>query len=369
MLGSRAPRQCSLHMSLSPLDRRSFLNAGAGGAFFCAMSGTPLATATKRDVARADLAASRIRKPRRVSGADPVDRLRFPAPTPAPGGRVVTYWIEARSHTWDIAPHTRVDEWMKMRISGRTKFRALTYQAFEPGFAAPIGRPNIPGPTLHAEIGDVIEVHFRNGDQHYEQALTMHSHGVKYNPEYDGAYMGDFTRAGGFIGPGEEFTYRWEATPGSEGAWPYHDHGPNHTVNVARGMFGAVVIRPKGARIPNAEHIVYFHSFPPAITGRLDTVQAVNGRTGAGNTPNFRARVGDEVAFHVIGGDGNFHTFHIHGHRWTRSGGEPSDCQTVGPNETMNATFTEDNPGRWLYHCHVFAHQDAGMGGWYLVDP
>ena len=25
--------------------------------------------------------------------------------------------------------------------------------------------------------------------------------------------------------------------------------------------------------------------------------------------------------------------------------------------------------GRWLYHCHVFTHQDAGMAGWYVVDP
>ena len=27
----------------------------------------------------------------------------------------------------------------------------------------------------------------------------MHPHGVKYNPEYDGVFLGDFTRAGGFV--------------------------------------------------------------------------------------------------------------------------------------------------------------------------
>ena len=26
------------------------------------------------------------------------------------------------------------------------------------------------------------------------------------------------------------------------------------------------------------------------------------------------------------------------------------------------------NPGRWLYHCYVFSHQDVGMAGWYLVE-
>ena len=36
---------------------------------------------------------------------------------------------------------------------------------------------------------------------------------------------------------------------------------------------------------------------------------------------------------------------------------------------TISARFIEDNPGRWLYHCHVFSHQDAGMAGWYMVSP
>ena len=74
----------------------------------------------------------------------------------------------------------------------------------------------------------------------------MHPHGVKYNPEYDGAYMGEFTRAGGFIAPGESFTYQWECTPDSVGAWPYHDHGPNHTLNSFRGLFGAIIVRAQG---------------------------------------------------------------------------------------------------------------------------
>ena len=44
------------------------------------------------------------------------------------------------------------------------------------------------------------------------------------------------------------------------------------------------------------------------------------------------------------------------------------DNPGFGPNESVTARWTEDNPGRWLYHCHVFAHQDAGMAGWYIVE-
>ena len=98
----------------------------------------------------------------------------------------------------------------------------------------------------------MLVVHFRNADERLRQAVTMHPHGVKYNPEYDGAYMGEFTRAGGFIAPGESFTYQWECTPDSVGVWPYHDHGPNHTLNTFRGLFGTIVVRPKGAPAPTA---------------------------------------------------------------------------------------------------------------------
>lgn len=59
---------------------------------------------------------------------------------------------------------------------------------------------------------------------------------------------------------------------------------------------------------------------------------------------------------HAIGMNDEFHTFHVHGHRWKDASGVFVDTPTVGPSETVTARFTEDNPGRWLYHCHVFSH-------------
>ena len=237
------------------------------------------------------------------------------------------------------------------------------------GFASYASGPSMPGPTLTAEVGDVLVVHFRNADERLRQAVTMHPHGVKYNPEYDGAYMGEFTRAGGFIAPGESFTYQWECTPDSVGVWPYHDHGPNHTLNTFRGLFGTIVVRPKGAPAPSRTYSLHAHQFPPAVTRLERTFQCINGRAYAGNTPTLTARVGEDVEIHAVGMDSNFHTFHIHGHRWKDPAGAPTDNPAFGPNEVVTARFVEDNPGRWLYHCHVFTHQDAGMAGWYVVDP
>ncbi len=348
------------------LDRRGFLGvAGGSAALLCGLGGRPLTERTPREVAKADAAARSLKKP--ASAKDPVDSAQFPTPAPQPGGQKREYWVAARATKWNIAPTGR-DEWMGHRIPGKKTFRALVYQLYSEGFAEPVGPASMPGPTFEAEVGDTIAVHFRNADEHFGQALTVHSHGVRYNPEYDGAYLGDFTRAGGFVEPGEEFTYTWEATPDSVGIWPYHDHGPNHTINSMRGLFGTVIVRPKGAPKPDVEQVLVMHSFLPQIT-RFDTlVQCFNGRTAAGNTPTVRARVGDDVALHVYGHDSNFHTFHVHGHRWKDGSGAIVDCPTVGPNEAITARWREDNPGRWLYHCHVASHQDAGMAGWFIVE-
>ena len=352
------------------LDRRSFLGAG-GAAIICTIGGERISLSKPGDAAKADAMARRLKRPKgqataRAAQAGNPNAGDFPRPVPAPGGVIREYWIEARTTLWNVVPRHR-DEWHDRAVRGRTAFRAYVYQQMTPGFASPIGAAAMPGPTLYAEVGDVLEVHFRNADETLDQAVTMHPHGVRYNPDYDGAYMGDFTRAGGFIAPGEEFTYRWEATPDSVGVWPYHDHGPNHMLNTFRGLFGTIIIRPKGAKVPDVEHVLHLHQLTPPVTGIQRQFQCINGRAYPGNTPTIKAKVGQDVAIHVIGMDGNFHDFHIHGHRWKDPSGTFVDTPSLGPNESITARFTEDNPGRWLYHCHVFSHQDNGMAGWYDV--
>jgi hypothetical protein len=351
-------------MDDSSTTRRSFFGLSAGAALLCTIVGEEVRLDDPDAAGKADALAAQVKRP---PGAAPQDELSFPTPEPQPGGQRREYWIQARTRRWDVAPTGR-DDWHGRPVPGKRRFRALVYQLMQPGFAAPAGPALMPGPTLHAEVGDVLVVHFRNAAAKLRQALALHPHGVRYTPDYDGVYLGEHTRVGGFIAPGEEFTYTWEATPDSVGVWPYHDHGPNHTLNTMRGLFGAVIVRPKGAAKPDVEQVLMMHSFAPQVTRLPRLFQAVNGRSGAGNTPTVTATVGQDVAFHVMGFDSNFHTFHIHGHRWKDPNGTFVDNPGFGPNETVTARFTEDNPGRWLWHCHVFSHQDAGMAGWYVVN-
>ena len=351
-------------------SRRTFLQTG-GAALLCTIGGQQLTLSKPGDAKLADAAARNVPKPKGSAAAaskDLVDQMQFATPEPQPGGRVVEYWLQVRTVRWTIVP-TRRDDWHDIAIPGSSTFTAFVYQLMTPGFAAPAGPAAIPGPTLTAEVGDTLVVHVRNAlPDRLAQAITLHPHAVKYNPEYDGVYLGEYTRAGGFIGPGEEFTYTYECVPESVGAWPYHDHGPNHTLNTQRGLFGSIIIREKGAPRPDNESVLFLHHFTPPITGLRRAFQCINGRAYSGNTPTIRAKVGQDVAIHVIGMDDNFHDFHMHGHRWKDSAGVETDNPTVGPNQSITVRFLEDNPGRWLYHCHVFSHQDGGMAGWYLVD-
>ena len=198
----------------------------------------------------------------------------------------------------------------------------------------------------------------------------MHPHGVRYTPDYDGAYLGEHTRAGGFVAPGEEFTYTWECTPDSVGVWPYHDHGPNHTLNTFRGLFGALIVpraRREGAR--RRARAVPAPADCRRSPGLPRNFQASTGARAPATRRRSRRASARTSRSTSSGWTTNFHDFHIHGHRWKDPAGAFVDTPSVGPNETITARFTEDNPGRWLYHCHVFSHQDAGMAGWYLVSP
>jgi FtsP/CotA-like multicopper oxidase with cupredoxin domain len=63
------------------------------------------------------------------------------------------------------------------------------------------------------------------------------------------------------------------------------------------------------------------------------------------------------------------HPMHLHGmtFRVLSRGGKPvpgrpwSDTVLLAPNETAEIAFVADNPGDWMFHCHVLAHQESGM--------
>jgi manganese oxidase len=275
------------------------------------------------------------------------------------------YWIAAVNTRWDVAPNGG-DPVMGTQIPlSQRRFTAVVYRRYTPGFRKPW--PNtaesgdndgIPGPTIRADVGDRVIVHFRNRDTHYRLPHSMHFHAFKYAPSSDGAYIPYRSGRGGAVPVGGSFTYRLKAVSDSYGVWPYHDHSPSMHESLDRGLYGAISIAKPGEPPPDREFVVFL-----ASTNGFDTI---NGHAFIGNTPTLHARVGDLVQWDVLTIGDNFHVFHPHGHRWLRNG-VPTDSETLGPSQTLKIRWKEDAPGVWYYHCHVESHMENGMIGLYDV--
>jgi FtsP/CotA-like multicopper oxidase with cupredoxin domain len=272
------------------------------------------------------------------------------------------YWVAAVPATWNLVPNQRDGIHGTRYTAAETTARTVLYRQYTAGWKAPVRRvreEGFLGPTIRARTGDEILVHFKNLDHETGNPHSMHFHGVHYDVSSDGSYIPGFSGPGANVRPGESFTYRLEAGPDSAGAWPYHDHSPSMMDSIAGGLYGALSIHEAGAPLPDREFVVFF--------GEHHTFMTINGRAFVGNTPVFHARPGHIVQWDVLALGSEFHTFHIHGHRWQGADGTPADTRTLGPAESFAVRFREDRPGTWLYHCHVEQHMSRGMIGLYHV--
>jgi FtsP/CotA-like multicopper oxidase with cupredoxin domain len=278
-------------------------------------------------------------------------------------GTTREYWIAAVPLTWNVVPneHNAIEH--EHFTAEKTTMRTIVYRAFTKDFAQPIppdpGNEGLQGPLIHATVGDTVLVHFRNLDPTGNHPHSMHFHAFEYAPGSDGAFIPGFSGPGANVKPGQEFTYRLKAGENSAGVWPYHDHSMSMSDSIAGGMYGAISIAPRGERPPDREFVVFLSTHLGFMT--------IDGRAFVGNTPVFHARVGDTVQWDVLTLGDDFHTFHVHGHRWLSDAGTPLDTRVLGPAESFRVRWVEDAPGTWLYHCHVESHMMNGMIGIYRV--
>ena len=290
----------------------------------------------------------------------------MPSSAGGEGGVVREYWIAAVPMRWDVVPNGRNAIEGERFSKDETRFTTIVYRKYtrdweraipnQPGAAA--DNDGIPGPLLRARVGDKIVIHFKNLDNEFERPHSMHFHGVHYRFGSDGAYIPGFSTRGGNVKPGDEYTYRFEAREDAAGVWPYHDHSQSMSDSISGGMYGAISILGRDEKPPDREFVVYF--------GQQLDFKTINGRAFVGNTPVFRAKVGEVVQWDVLAIGDDHHTFHVHGHRWQIPHGS-EDTRTIGPAESFAVRWKEDVPGTWLYHCHVEDHMMNGMIGIYRV--
>jgi plastocyanin/FtsP/CotA-like multicopper oxidase with cupredoxin domain len=138
-----------------------------------------------------------------------------------------------------------------------------------------------------------------------------------------------------------------------------------------------------------AQYLQLFHTL-------FRSGECINGRKYLGNTPTMVAGPDTLMRFGVVGMGSDFHTFHIHGHRWVLPGPDGADPNTIknsaqvtavtqfedtrtfGPANSFAFTIDESAArlsfmraepaiGEWHMHCHVIGHMMDGMMGSLLV--
>ncbi|HYC26654.1 MAG TPA: multicopper oxidase domain-containing protein [Nitrososphaerales archaeon] len=259
----------------------------------------------------------------------------------------------------------------------------------------------VPGPTLHAEIGDKIIVKVNN---HLNLIISFHTHLVDYNFTSDGSQANVIAGmgAGAMIPPGQSYTYYFNAT--YAGAFLYHDHSSDQypiSYHMAQGLYGIFMVDDPKHPPPKLAHewTVAMAEMGPQVTGTGYAPYIMDGLGFPGGEPAlvnlfdaqglpgvvsqfnktllaFEAHVGDIVRFDVFnpGALGVTHTFHLHDSELIDEYGDvgvPYNDANIplDPGVTAVALVTLTQPGVFLFHCHVVPHADAGMIGVLVVLP
>lgn len=111
-------------------------------------------------------------------------------------------------------------------------------------------------------------------------------------------------------------------------------------------------------------------------TNTIQLVHTINGRSSP-MMPSYVVREGQLVRLHIVNLTDEYHAMHLHGHTFSvlegggrRPSGSPIQLDTVivGPNETWDVAFRADNPGLWMFHCHVLVHAAWGMSAMIVYE-
>jgi FtsP/CotA-like multicopper oxidase with cupredoxin domain len=323
------------------------------------------------------------------------------------------YWIAAEKVAWNYAPTGRnlIMPKKGMSLWGKDlvyeKYRYIGYT--DGSYSTPVARPQwmgILGPQLRAIEGDTLKVHFLNKA---DKPLSIHPHGLHYDEQNEGA---DMKGPGAFVKPGESFTYIWEADAGSAPGpadpssivWVYHSHVDSVT-EIYDGLIGTIVITKKGMEVSredprprdvdvaftnlfmvfdengrkvvvkatglNKHHEGQHHEFTEHGDDEEEAnlKHAINGFI-FGNLQGMTVKQGQRVRWHLIGmgTEVDLHTAHWHGETVLHHG-RRTDVVELLPTTMTSVDMLADNPGTWLYHCHVTDHITAGMITRYTVLP
>jgi FtsP/CotA-like multicopper oxidase with cupredoxin domain len=144
----------------------------------------------------------------------------------------------------------------------------------------------------------------------------------------------------------------------------------SHEVTFTGGMMGAMVMREMeggkgaGAMGGTRSMMEMMHS---------GKIWFINGVAAEGHImePMLALARGRSYVLAMTNATAWYHPMHLHGHafRVISRNGTPTryrewqDTVLMAPKERVEIAFVADNPGDWMFHCHILEHQASGMMG------
>ncbi len=231
----------------------------------------------------------------------------------------------------------------------------------------------IPGPTIEANVGDTLIVHFTN---QLPEETTIHWHGLEIPADMDGSHIAQTP-----VPPGGSFRYEF-VLPRAALFW-YHPHVRTN-VQVEKGLYGALLVHDPAENqrldLPTREHVLVLDDvlldqdgqvadpwpMDPAeramahVNGREGNTLLINGRV------NFRATIPNGVPHRlrlVNVANARFMRISIPGHFLWRIGGDGGLLERPIGISPLASDATPDSG-----HDHGKPVGGAGAGGTMMAN-
>ena len=277
--------------------------------------------------------------------------------------------------------YTLVAEDTRIQIDPWTYWNAWTFNG------------TVPGPTLRANLGDMLYVTLVNKQPGVH---SLHFHQSGYEQRYDGTMLGAWE---GMVTTGFNFTYVIKAE--RAGLFFYHCHSDYVnpvSVHIHQGLYGTLIVDDPRRPLPPAakEYVLVLSEtltpdnlavlttdhptkYVSLLTSDPSTHHIVNGASYP-LTPTLTARTGETVRIYLVNLGEFQHSWHLHNHgiyvykqmdygrglRWVREA-VPGDVLSLDPGGVAIAEVEAGVPGTWMYHSHTVTQAEMGMMGLFTV--
>jgi nitrite reductase (NO-forming) len=269
---------------------------------------------------------------------------------PSPAGFASPPPFHSASSTpvaFDLTSNDGPDEAILISASPATSYQSMNF-----------GR-QVPAPTLRITEGETVRFTLTNQGQ-MPHSIDFHAAQTAWSKNYQE------------IAPGASFAFDWTAT--YPGVFMYHCGAAPVLMHMADGMYGAIIVDPKGGR-PTArdgsggEYAKMLNNPPDFVV--------FNGQANRYKTTPLAATAGELVRIYIVNaGPNSSSAFHVIGALFSHVEADGNPANRTGMRQTIDIppgdgalvelTFAE--PGTYPFVTHRFCDASKGALGLFKVS-